>query len=202
MKKILHEFRAITSIYFWFLPPEWFRTPPLDDGVSVSFDPEEYNLAFTIDPHFELSGCISVPPVVNVHKNLIQPPEVIRTALNVPDDMKLALIAHNGHDGEIDEIMKQADIDPDEYCRRSVSSFDDVSRKLFPLSHYMSGVDLAIGGCGYFFFYETKFYKIPSLYFPQTRIGNEQHWRLMHNNDYSGPFNGAEIIVERILDLI
>ncbi|MDA3823085.1 MAG: hypothetical protein PF450_10830, partial [Bacteroidales bacterium] len=146
---VLKDFNAIKVVYFWFLPPEWFKTPVLDDGNEHSFDPEMYDLAFTIDPEFELPGCISVPPVINVHKYTIQPPEIIRSVLEIPDAKKLALVAHNGHEGEIDTIMKQADIDPDEYCQRSVSSFDDVSKKIFPLSHYMCGIDLAIGGCGY-----------------------------------------------------
>uniref|UniRef100_UPI002637CCDF hypothetical protein n=1 Tax=Oceanispirochaeta sp. TaxID=2035350 RepID=UPI002637CCDF len=114
---------------------------------------------------------------------------------------KLALVAHNGHEGEIEKILEDADIDPNEYSLRSISSFDEVSKQLFPLSHYMSGVDLAIGGCGYHFFYETKFYNIQTLYFPQPRIGNEQHWRLEHCLDYDGPYDGADQMVQRIMEL-
>jgi hypothetical protein len=201
IKPFLHEFKAKTAIYFWFLPPEWFQTPPLEDGVSHAFQPEDYDLPFTIDPNFHLDGCINIPPVINIHDSTIQPPEIIRSVLEIPEGKKLALVAHNGHEGEIEEILKHADLDPNEYCLRSISSFDDVSKKLFPLSHYMGGIDLAIGGCGYHFFYETKFYDIPTIYIPQPRIGNEQHWRLEKNEDFKGPFNGADILVEKLLAL-
>ncbi|MBF9018321.1 MULTISPECIES: hypothetical protein [unclassified Oceanispirochaeta] len=202
VKPFLHEFSAKTAIYFWFLPQQWFQTPPLDDGISHSFQAEDYDLPCTIDPHFHQDGCLNIPPVINIHQSNLQPPEIIRSVLEVPDNKKLALVAHNGHEGEIEDILKNADIDPDEYCLRSISSFDDVSKKLFPLSHYMSGIDLAIGGCGYHFFYETKFYKIPTIYIPQPRIGNEQHWRFEHCIDYEGPFNGADILVEKLLALL
>ena len=36
---------------------------------------------------------------------------------------------------------------------------------------------------------------------PQPRIGNEQHWRLETNSNYSGPFNGADRIAGLIQDL-
>ena len=98
----ISEFKAIKVIYFRFLPPEWFITPPLDDGEVHAFDPSMYDLAFTIDPEFEIPNCISVPPVINVHEQTMKPPDKIRAVLEVPDDKKLALVAHNGYEGEIE----------------------------------------------------------------------------------------------------
>lgn len=199
---ILNEFRAIKVFYSAYMPEKWFTPPPFNDGTQAFFSADDYDLAFTIDPYFHIEGCINIAPVINVHESLIMPPDVIRSILEVPDDRKLALVAHNGHGGEIENILKDAELDPLEYCIRSISSFDDVSARIFPLSHYMSGVDLAVGGCGYHFFYETKFYQIPTLYFPQPRIGNEQNWRLDTNKDYDGPYNGVVKMVEMILFLL
>jgi hypothetical protein len=165
------------------------------------FDPKEYDLVFSIDPQFNFPGSRQLAPVINIHESLIQPPHLIRDVLQIPDDKKLALIAHNGQEGEIEKLMKNSHVNPDEYCQKSLSSYTEESETLFPLAHYMKGVDLAIGGSGYSFFWETKFYNIPTMYIPQPRIGNEQHWRLEHCLDYNGPYDGADQMVRRIMDL-
>lgn len=201
LRPILNDFRAKKVILFRYVPEEVLHIQSVD-GLIHSFDPEEYDLAFTIDPSFSIEGCINLPPVINVHPSINYNRDIIRQVLKVPEDKKLALLAHNGFEGELDNIVKEIKIDPEEYCFRSISTFDDdISRKIFPLSHYMSGVDFAIGGCGYNFFYETKAHGIPTIYFPQERKGNEQHWRLDNCKDYEGPYDGADKMVEMILDL-
>ncbi|MDC7234164.1 MAG: hypothetical protein PQJ58_13095 [Spirochaetales bacterium] len=199
---LLHFFKAKKVFYSFFMPEFWFGVHPWDKEGFYPFNPEDYDLCLARDPVFGFPGSINIPPVINVHETLNKPPEIIRKVLQVSDDKKLALIAHNGEEGEIEKIMEQADIDPAEYCQRSLSSFQDVSNQLFPLSHYMSGIDLAIGGAGYHFFWETKYYNIPSIYIPQPRIGNEQHWRLENCSDYDGPYDGAEKMVNMILELL
>ncbi|MBF9018320.1 MULTISPECIES: hypothetical protein [unclassified Oceanispirochaeta] len=201
LRPILDDFKAKKVILFRYVHDEILHIPSVD-GLIHSFDPEEYDLAFTIEPSFSIEGCISLHPTINVHPSSNYEEKIIRQVLKVPEDKKLALLAHNGFEGELDTILKEIKIDPEEYCFRSISTFDDeISRQIFPLSHYMSGVDFSIGGCGYNFFYETKAHGIPSLYFPQPRKGNEQHWRLDHNKDYGGPYDGADKMVEMILDL-
>lgn len=199
---LLDLFNAKKVFYSFYMPEFWFGYHPWDRKKFYPFNPSQYDLCLARDPHFQFPGSNSIPPVINVHESLLKSSEIIRSVLEVPSGKKLALIAHNGLDGEIEDIMKQADINPKEYCLRSLSSFENVSNRLFPLSHYMSGIDLAIGGGGYHFFYETKYYNILTFYNPQPRIGNEQHWRVEHCKEYKGPYNGAEIIVERILSLL
>jgi len=199
LRPILQDFQAKKIIFFRYMPPEWFQTPPIDDEI-LCFEPKEYDLAFTMDPGFTVPGCTPVNPVVNILPESNHSRDVIRSVLQVPDDKKLALIAHNGMEGEIENILEEADINQDEYCLRTLNSFDhEVSQQIFPLAHYMSGVDLAIGGCGYNFFYETKALGIKTLYFPQPRMGNEQHWRLEHCLNYDGPYDGADQMVALIL---
>ena len=43
-----------------------------------------------------MEDALSVPPVIGVTKNDIQPPGIIRDVLEVPAGKKLALAAHNG----------------------------------------------------------------------------------------------------------
>ena len=134
------------------MPQEWFLPHPWDREGMYAFDSGDYDYVFAGEPGFHFPGSIETAPVINVRESLIKPPDIIRRVLGVPEGKKLALVSHNGDQGEIEIILKKADIDPDEYSLRSLSSFDEESKELFPLAHYMSGVDLAIGGCGYGFF--------------------------------------------------
>jgi len=201
IRPVLHEFKCRKVIFFRYLHYDYFHVPSVD-GLVHSFDPAEYDLSFTIDPNFRIEGCDSLSPLINIHERTNKKSQIIRDVLEVPRGKKLALLAHNGLEGELEQILSEVDVNPDEYCIRTISSFDhDISMKVFPLAHYMSGVDLAIGGCGYNFFYETKALGIQSLYFPQPRKGNEQHWRLEHCLNYNGPYDGADQMVKRILEL-
>ncbi len=197
----LDEIKARKIFLSAYMPPEWFLPHRWDLEGLYAFDPDQFDYVFAIEPGFQFPGSIETPPVINVRESLLQSPDIIHRVLDVPEGKKLALVSHNGEEGEIEGILKNANIDPEEYCLRSLSSFDDKSQELFPLAHYMSGVDLAIGGCGYGFFYETRFHEIPSIYIPQPRIGNEQHWRLENNRNYSGPYDGADKISRMIQEL-
>ncbi len=199
---ILESFKGKKIIYFRQIQPQWLQTPELPDGSVKAFNPESYDLVFNIEPGFDLNHAVKVPPLIGVSSEDVKSPEVIRRVLNVPEGKKLALAAHNGHPGELEKILKETDINRDEYHLVSLSNLNDEADQLFPLSHYLSGVDLAIGGCGYNFFYETRFYDLTAIYLPQFRDMEDQHWRLETNRHYSGPFNGAEIMVQKILSLL
>lgn len=202
LQGILPLIRSRWFIFFRYIFPGWFNPPVFSDGSVHAFDPESYDLAFVIEPGFSVPGCVPVSPSVNTAERHRKDPGIIRDVLRVPKDKKLALVAHIGYSGEAEELIRRADCDPDEYCLRSLSLREDESRRLFPLAHYLSGVDLAIGGCGYNFFYETRSYGLAALYTPQKRPGDEQLWRFAHNRDYSGPFDGARQMVERMLALV
>ena len=174
----------------------------LPDGTVRVFDPGQYDLSFTMEPGFLVPGTESLPPVIGVTGEDIKPPGIIRNVLNVPDNRKLLLVAHNGLPGEIEEFTRQADYDPDEYELRSLSNINEAADRLFPLSHYLSGVDLAVGACGYNFFYETRFYNLPAVYIPVERAFESPVWRYETNRDYSGPFDGADILIERIMEIL
>ena len=198
-KPISRYFRAKQVIMFHYVQDKVLHFP-LRDGSICSFDAEEYDLAVSMEPHFNIPGCRPIPPVVNTHPSVLHPPHIIRERLNVPSGKKMALLAHSGLEGEIEKLKDDINIDPEEYCLRSISTFDRDEERLFPLAPYLTGVDFAIGGCGWFF-YETKALGIPSLYIPQPRLGNEQHWRLEMNRDYAGPYDGADNLAEMILAL-
>ncbi|MDC7234165.1 MAG: hypothetical protein PQJ58_13100 [Spirochaetales bacterium] len=202
VKPLLNELKAKKVLFSCYLPYKWFNPPPFPNGETVFFEPDNFDLLFSIEPGFGYPGSSSLPPLIHNMEHRIEQPDRIRSILNVPADKKLALLAHNGHEGEINTILDKAEVDREDFFFFTLSQLDPVSRHLFPLVHYMGGVDLAIGGSGYHFFYETKFHNIPSIYIPQPRIGNEQHWRLENNNDYQGPYNGAELMVEQILSLM
>ena len=199
---ILESFNAKKIIYFRQVQPQWLQTPELPDGSVKAFTPDDYDLVFNIEPGFELDHAQQVPPLIGVSSENVKSPDIIRRVLNVPDGKKLALAAHNGHPGELEQILTEADIDREEYHLVSLSNMKDEADQLFPLSHYLSGVDLAIGGCGYNFFYETRFYDLPAIYLPQFRDMEDQRWRLEANRKYSGPFDGADRIAMFIQSLL
>ncbi len=202
MQPILKYFDAKKIITFRQVEPQWLQTPPLPDGSIKKFNPDDYDLVINKEPGFHLENSISVPPIIGVSETQVKPPKIIRDVLKVPKGRKLALAAHNGNPGELEKILEQADIDRGEYHLVSLSNLQEEADRLFPLSHYLSGVDLAIGGCGYNFFYETRFYDLPAIYIPQFRNMENQRWRLETNRNYSGPFNGADRVVSYIENLL
>ena len=202
LQPIIGDFKCLKSIFFRYVVDQWFQTPPLPDGKPRYFNPENYDLVYSVEPSFSVPGSIHLPPILGVHPDDVKPPELIRNAFYIPEGKKMALLAHAGFKGEMDQILEQAEIDKDEYEIVSLDVEDERNVSLFPLAHYLSGVDLAIGGCGYGFLYETLFYGMKSLYFPQNRGMGDQIWRYKHNQDYKGPFDGADKMVQSLLEHI
>lgn len=197
---MLDDFKAVKVIYFRHVKPPWLKTPLLPDGTVREFVPDQYNFSFTMEPNFHVSGTESLPPIIGVSKGDVKAPEIIRRVLNVPKDKKLMLVAHNGLPGEIEKFTEDAAYNPEEYVLYSLGNINEAADRLFPLSHYLSGVDMAIGACGYNFFYETRFYDLPTVYIPIERAFESPLWRYETNRTYTGPFNGADICISKILD--
>lgn len=200
LQPIIQEFKSLKVIFFRFTPSGWFKTPPLPDGRPRQFQSDNYDMVYNIEPSFQLDGAIEIPPVLGVHPDEVKAPEIIREAFSIPYGKKLALLAHAGYRGEMEQILEKANLDPVQYEIVSLDVLDEKNVSLFPLSHYMGGVDLAIGGCGYGFFYETLFYGMKSIYIPQERGVGDQVWRYKKNRTYSGPFDGADKMISSILN--
>jgi hypothetical protein len=197
---VMEYLRCKKMILFRYFAEEWFSCR-LPDGGSVAFDPSAYDAAFSIEPNFERPGLESLPPLLMRKRDEILGREEARLRLGAAEGKKLAVLAHNGVEGEIDAMAAEA-LGEEKGGFTLVRSTNADGGGFFPLCDYAAGIDLLIAGAGYSAFYESAYFRIPTRFLPQERPGGEQDWRLARNSGIVVDENGADILAHRIAALL
>lgn len=195
---ILDDFRFKKIMLFRQYDDWWFSAPTKKYGL-LEFSEDQYTRVFSIEPGFCRAGWEILNPVVILNHDEILPREEARNALGANDDRKLCVVAHNGFEGEFDEISRKANNFHETY--RVIQTTNRQGRGLFPLVRYYNGIDLIIGAAGYNMFYETRYFDIPAHLFPLQRRNEDMEWRIETNSNYTFTKNGADELVEIIQGL-
>jgi hypothetical protein len=84
-------------------------------GIKIDINPTDYDHAFTCEPGFELPGFGPIHPIVIRNHDEILSRDEARQQLGVPDGKKLAVIARNGYEGELEELLarRNPDVGPE-----------------------------------------------------------------------------------------
>ena len=178
----------------------WWRIES-PSGKRLSFDPDQYDAIFNVEPNYDLPWAETTEPLVIRNPDELVPREEARAALGAEDGRRLCVVAQNGYAGELDSILAQRVADPGEYRIVPLQNTSE-GKNIFPLAAYAKGIDFLVGGAGYNLFYEARYFDIPSHMIPFERNGDDQFWRVETNGDYSFSENGADQIARRIVDMV
>ena len=169
-------------------------------GRQIDVNPGDYDLALTCEPGFELEGFRSIHPIVIRNRDEILTRDEARRRLAVPDGKKLALIARNGYEGELEELLarRAASARRDEWHEFVTTNKDGGG--IFPLADYAAAINLLVSGGGYSTFYETRYLGIPADLAAFPRNAEDIEWRLRTNANYTFDVNGADEFVGMVAE--
>jgi hypothetical protein len=184
---------------------------------EIHINPEDYDLALSCEPNFNLPGFQAIHPIIIRNRDEILSREEARRRLGVPDGKKLAVIARNGYEGELEELLArhggaQTPAAPNDTpaagqktpageWHRLVTTNKD-GGGIFPLADYAAAIDLLISGGGYSTFYESRYFGIPAELESFPRNAEDISWRLETNADYTFDVNGADEFVRTVRRLL
>ena len=181
---------------------EPFLRARIGPGEELRINPENYDLALNCEPNFELPGFEHIHPIVIRNRDEILSREEARNRLGVPGGRKLVVIARNGYEGELEDLLARhtGAGDGDEWHRVVTTNKDGGG--IFPLADYAAAIDLLVSGGGYSTFYECRYFGIPAELEAFPRNAEDISWRLRTNADYTFDVNGADEFVEMVRHLV
>lgn len=172
------------------VPAKWLEGPPM-----VRFDPSIYDAIVAIEPlDLPLPRLEQIAPVVICNPDECRPQNALREWLGAGDG-ELAVVAHAGQAGEIDELVRAAG-------DRRLHRLDlAAQRTLYPMAEWLGGADALFLGGGYNTFWEARWlgYDRRARFVPFARRNDDQAWRI--GCDLQPRENGADTLARRILNL-
>jgi len=175
-----------------------FFTIPLKTG-AISFRPEDYDEVIAIEPFSSKITMRHINPMVIRNRNEILPRDEALKKLGLSKKGKKCLFAFNGKPEEYNQIKKQ------------YSYLEDIGYKvvystnyeggLFPAVDYFNAFDLIICGAGYNAFWEVMYFNKEAIFVPIERRFESQRKRIEECSGYTFEENGADQLVDIILNL-
>lgn len=187
----------------WVLPflrvESWLlvRTAPshwLTNLGPISFVPSQYARIIGMEPvPYREVNCV-IDPIVVANPEECQPPEALRAHFGVPAEERLAVVAHAGERGELEQLRAAA---PEEALRELDLH---AARTLFPAAEWLGGADRIVCGGGFNSFWEAKWlgYADRTTFVPFPRNIDDQAHRITTMRDYEMYGNGADQLVQML----
>ena len=153
----------------------------------------------SIEPGFIKDHWESINPIIIMNQDEILSRDEAPRELGAQGNKKICIVAHNGFEGEFEEIKKNINNFDKEY--QIIETSNRKEGGFFPLVKYYNGIDFIIAGAGYNMFYETRFFNKPAKLFPLARKNEDMEWRIKSNSNYIFKKNGADELIEIIQNL-
>jgi len=170
------------------VPQKWIEGP-----ANAPFDPSIYDAIFAIEPlGLTLPRLEQIDPVVVCNPDECRPRSALREWLHA-DEGELAVVAHAGQAGEIEQLVAAAG-------ERKLHRLDlSAQRTLYPMAEWLGGADALFLGGGYNTFWEARWlgYDSRARFLPFPRRIDDQAWRV--GCDLRPRENGADTLARRIL---
>ena len=193
---ILAELTCRKVILFFQASAEYFRIPTLDDDMV--FEPNQYDLVCGIEPWEWPIPCMVIEPMVLRNHDEIHSRADAARMLGIDPDRPTALVATNGLPGEFDSLRQLYSYLDDEYQVVYSTNYAD---GLYPVVDYFNAFDFIACAGGYSAFWEAVYFGKDAVFVPQQRNYEDQAWRINNCQEYEFTRNGADQLVELLLDL-
>jgi UDP-N-acetylglucosamine:LPS N-acetylglucosamine transferase len=140
-----------------------------------------------------------INPIIIRNRDEILPRKAALDKLGIKSGKKVCLFAFNGKAGEFERIKKMYSYLEDVGYR--VEYTTNYKGGLFPAVDYFNAFDLVICGAGYNAFWEAVYFKKEAVFVPVPRRFESQEKRINECQGYSFDINGADQLVDIILNL-
>jgi hypothetical protein len=169
-------------------------------GNMLIFRPEDYSMIIATEPFKSFIPMQRINPIIIKNQNEILLHEVAARRLGTVEDRPVCLFAYNGEPGEFEAIKKKYSyLKNSEYQMLYSTNYSDKS--YFPIVDYFNAFDLIISGAGYNAFWEIIYFNKEAIFEPVQRHFENQFWRVQNCQEYYFEENGADQLVDIIMNL-
>jgi len=175
-----------------------FFSIPAEEG-QLNFRAEDYDQILAIEPFKSSIKMKSINPIIIKNKNEIFSRKKAATELNLAEKDRACLLAYNGHPGDFKRVKKTYSYLEDQGYQMVYST--NYEKGIFPVVDYFNAFDLIVCGAGYNSFWETIYFKKEAIIIPTPTMFENQECRIQECQEYSFNENGADQLVDIIMNL-
>jgi hypothetical protein len=169
-------------------------------GESLNFRSADYDLLIATEPFTSSIPMQFINPITIRNRDEILPREEALKRLGVSEDRPVCLFAYNGEPGEFEKIKKKYSyLDDSENQMLYSTNYSDKS--FFPIVDYFNAIDFLVSGAGYNAFWEIIYFNKEAIFEPVKRNFENQFWRIQNCQEYYFEENGADQLVDIIMNL-
>lgn len=170
-------------------------------GKTIKFIPETFDTIIATEPFESSVRMRQINPIVIRNHNEILPRDEALKLLGISGSKPVGLFAYNGNPGEYEAIKKKYDyLEGAGY--QMVYSTNYSKRGGFPIVDYYNGIDFIVSGAGYNSFWETIYFDKEAVYEPVKAIFGDQERRIRECSSFSFSENGADQLIDVIMELV
>ena len=171
---------------------------PLPTEV-LHFDSSQYDLLIEAEPTNISITMDKINPLIMRNKEEILTRGNASCSLGINPADKNCLFAINGNPGDYENIVKTYSYLEDEGYHMVYST--NYKGGIFPAVDYFNAFDLIITGGGYNSFWEAQYFEKEALFIPASRQFEDQKKRINECSGMEFEENGADQLVDIILNL-
>ncbi|MFH0975665.1 MAG: hypothetical protein V1874_07760 [Spirochaetota bacterium] len=172
---------------------------PLPDQKLV-FNPDHFDLIFATEPFKSTVEMRQLNPLIIRNRDEIFTRDKALKKLGIKNKRSVCLLAYNGEPGEYEAIKKKYSYLTDtEYQMLYSTNYSDKS--YFPIVDYFNAFDFIVSGAGYNAFWEIIYFNKEAIFEPVPRQFEDQFWRVQNCQEYYFDENGADQLVDIIMNL-
>jgi hypothetical protein len=166
---------------------------------TLIFRPEDYDLTLATEPFQTYAPLTRIDPLVIRNRDEIMSREDVERALHLGGNAPRCLFAFSGKP----EVLARA---KEEHARSVSGGYEivystDYEGGIFPAVDYFNAFDILVCGAGYNAFWEAVYFGKRAEFVPQKVRFEDQARRVEECRGYSFERNGADRLVDLIMEL-
>ncbi|MDY6934606.1 MAG: hypothetical protein SVZ03_10355 [Spirochaetota bacterium] len=165
---------------------------------ELIFNPAHYDRVLAIEPFMSAIKMDSINPIVIRNREEILTKRDALERLNITGDEKVCLFSFNSDTDEFDRIKEKYSYLKDYY--KMIYTFD-YTDGLFPEVDYFNAIDFIICGGGYNQFWEAVYFNKEAVFEAVPLVFESHSRRIRECQEYYFEENGADQLVEIIVNL-
>ncbi len=166
---------------------------------SIRFRPEKYDFVFKTEPFTSAVEMDQINPLIIKNREEIYSRDEALRLLNLKAEHPTCFFTVTGNPGEFDQIKKSYSYLEDEGYQMIYTTNE--GKGIFPVVDYFNAADLLICGAGYNAFWEAVYFEKTAYFVPIQRRFENTYQRVAECQDYHFEENGADQLVDIILQL-
>lgn len=169
------------------------------EDIPIKFNPQQYDKIISIEPFISCIEMEPVNPIIFRNKNEIMNRDKALKKLGIDDEKPVCLLAYNGHPGDFQNVKKTYSyLEGEDYQMVYTTNYDG---GIFPVVDYFNAFDLIICGGGYNAFWETVYFNKEAIIVPTHARFEDPQIRMAIGQDFQFEGNGADQLVDIIMNL-